>query len=194
MKPLIVIVEGPDRCGKGSFIEVLRDNIVSSKQIVIHSGKPPSDVEDKQEWAMNYNLGLINNINLLSRINDAIILDRSYIGEYVYGLIYRKIKYTDTMFKDFENKAIKYLLNTMHVVLVNFTDSVENVISREDGNSHSGSLHTKQLEHDKFIELHNLSIIKNKYLIDWSVTTFKDKNLQFLTTTILRQWNLINDN
>lgn len=188
MKPLIVIVEGPDRCGKGSFIEVLRDNIASSKQIVIHSGKPPSDVEDKQEWAMNYNLGLINNVNLLSRINDAIILDRSYIGEYVYGLIYRKIKYTDMMFKDFENKAIKYLLNTRHVVLVNFTDSPENVILREDGNSHKGTIITKEDEHCRFKDLHKLSIIKNKHLIDWSTETFNTTALQNLTDKILENW------
>lgn len=188
MKPLIVIVEGPDRCGKGSFIEVLRDNIVSSKQIAIHSGKPPSDVEDKQEWAMNYNLGLINNVNLLSRINDVIILDRSYIGEYVYGLIYRKIKYTDTMFEDFENKAIKYLLNTRHVVLVNFTDSPENVILREDGNSHKGTINTKEHEHRRFKDLHKLSIIKNKHLIDWSTETFNTTALQNLTDKILENW------
>lgn len=188
MKPLIVIVEGPDRCGKGSFIEVLRDNIASSKQIVIHSGKPPSDVEDKQEWAMNYNLGLINNVNLLSRINDAIILDRSYIGEYVYGLIYRKIKYTDMMFKDFENKAIKYLLNTRHVVLVNFTDSPENVILREDGNSHKGTIINKEDEHCHFKDLHKLSIIKNKHLIDWSTETFNTTALQNLTDKILENW------
>ena len=188
MKPLIVIVEGPDRCGKGSFIEVLRDNIASSKQIVIHSGKPPSDVEDKQEWAMNYNLGLINNVNLLSRINDAIILDRSYIGEYVYGLIYRKIKYTDAMFEDFENKAIKYLLNTRHVVLVNLTDSPENVILREDGNSHKGTISTKEHEHRCFRNLHKLSIIKNKHLIDWSTETFNTTSLQNLTDKILENW------
>jgi thymidylate kinase len=188
MKPLIVIVEGPDRCGKGSFIEVLRDNIASSKQIAIHSGKPPSDVEDKQEWAMNYNLGLINNVNLLSRINDVIILDRSYIGEYVYGLIYRKIKYTDTMFEDFENKAIKYLLNTRHVVLVNLTDSPENVILREDGNSHKGTIITKEHEHQCFRNLHKLSIIKNKHLIDWSTETFNTTALQNLTDKILENW------
>ena len=188
MKPLIVIVEGPDRCGKGSFIEVLRDNISSSKHIVIHSGKPPSEVKDKQEWAMNYNLSLINNVNLLSRINDVIILDRSYIGEYVYGLMYRNIKYTGEMFKDFENKAIKYLLNTRHVVLVNFIDDPENVILREDGNSHSDSVYRKHDEICHFTDLHKMSIIKNKHLIDWSGIEFNKDTLQHLTNKILENW------
>lgn len=188
MKPLIVIVEGPDRCGKGSFIDVLRNNISTTKQVVIHSGKPPEAIENKQEWALNYNLGLINNVNLLSRINDAIILDRSYIGEYVYGLIYRKINYSARMFEDFENKAIKYLLNTRHVVLVNFTDTPENMLMRDDGNSHSNSIRYKRYEHLCFKDLHELSIIKNKHLIDWSSETFSKDALQKLTDKILETW------
>lgn len=188
MKPLIVIVEGPDRCGKGSFIEILRDNILSSKQIVIHSGKPPTKVKDKQEWAMNYNLGLINNVNLLSRINDAIILDRSYIGEYVYGPLYRNAEYTPNTFTDFEDKAIKYLLNTRHVVLVNFTDSVDNIISRDDGKSHTSDAYLKGYEIRMFNSLHSMSIIKNKYLIDWSEEIFNNNALQNLTDKILENW------
>lgn len=188
MKPLIVIVEGPDRCGKGSFIEILRDNILSSKQIVIHSGKPPAEVKDKQEWAMSYNLGLINNVNLLSRINDAIILDRSYIGEYVYGPLYRNADYTANTFTDFEDKAIKYLLNTRHVVLVNFTDSVDNIILREDGKSHTSDAYLKGHELRMFNFLHSMSIIKNKYLIDWSEELFNNNALQNLTDKILENW------
>lgn len=194
MKPLLVIVEGPDRCGKGSFIEEFRDNIDTPRQLVIHSGKPPHNTPSKKTWATLYNLSLIKSVHTLSKTNNVIILDRSYLGEYVYGLIYRNAKYTAKSFNDFENATIKQLLNTIHVVLVNFTDTVENVSSREDGSSHIASLHTKRLEHRKFEELHNLSIINHKYIIDWSVDTFNKQKLQDLTNTILNTWNQINDN
>lgn len=188
MKPLLVIVEGPDRCGKGSFIEVLRNKIDTPKQLVIHSGKPPSISDNPKLWSYDYNSNLISNIDILSKSNDVIILDRSYLGEYIYGKLYRHIDYTHDDFIEFENTHIKHLLNTIYVVLVNFTDSVNNVFNRDDGKSHITSFDSKFIEHKKFKRLHHLSLIENKYMIDWSITTFSDKNLNFLSSTILNTW------
>ena len=85
---MIYIIEGLDRCGKTSFIDVLRNQIKSPYIFTIHSTKPPGNVNYK-EWSKKYYTNLISRIVNLSLQGNIIILDRSWIGETVYGPIYR---------------------------------------------------------------------------------------------------------
>lgn len=204
-KPLVIIVEGPDRCGKGTFIESFR-NIATTPNIVhLHSTKPPelfaantlqeraSRNRQQKLWSAEYNKGLICNIQCLAdALNDIIILDRSYLGEYIYGNLYRSARYSNRDFNDFE---LDYLpLDDYNFVLVTFVDSPENLLHRDDGKSHSNIIEYKNVEVDRFKELHQLSIIKKKYLIDWSREEFSKILLDELVRSILIEHSIEQDN
>ena len=196
-KPLVLIVEGPDRCGKGTFIEEFCSITTTSNIIRLHSGKPPNITgialgdynichKEQKKWAQKYNQRLLHNVNILSKTNDIIILDRSYIGEYVYGNMYRKADYSNRDFNDFELDNLK--LNDINCVLINFSDSAENLIKRDDGNSHSTDIERKNEELNRFVELHKISIIEEKYMINWSNTEFSKQNLREYSHSILKTW------
>lgn len=177
LKPQVIIVEGPDRCGKGTFIESIKNTTLNSNVIHIHSSAPPKSLDNNKKvlWSTEYNINLIDNVNILSKTNDIIILDRSYIGEYVYGTLYRNAGYTEDDFIEFEKEYLD--LDNINFSLINFKDNVNDLITREDGKSASSFFHDKvkelkQIEIDMFDNLHNLSIIKYKKTIDWS----DDKN------------------
>lgn len=172
---MIYIVEGLDRCGKTSFIEVLRDQIKVPYIFTIHSTKPPKNV-NYEEWSKKYYTNLISRIIGLSLQGNIIILDRSWIGETVYGPIYRntdiQLSYFDSFIKDHVHLFKLFL----------FIDSPENLISREDGNSLSTqNIDNIKNEIDSFKKSFNESIIfeHNKHLINWQNTEFsKDKLLE----------------
>ena len=71
---MIYVVEGLDRCGKSTFIDFLRSQIKNPKIMVIHSGKPPKNV-DAEIWTRQYYGNLMNEItNLSNKGYDIIIL------------------------------------------------------------------------------------------------------------------------
>ena len=49
----IYIIEGQDRCGKSTAVDILRKTITNPKILVIHSAKPPRDV-DAEQWTLDY--------------------------------------------------------------------------------------------------------------------------------------------
>lgn len=197
-KPLVLIVEGPDRCGKGTFIETVKSLVTYSDIIHMHSSKPPGrfffDIKGnpvflnkaQKIWAKGYNINLLNNVDMLLKTNSVIILDRSYIGEYVYGNLYRNAKYTIEDFKKFEQDYLK--LDNAHYVLINFKDTPNNLISREDGQSHSSKFGDKFNELMLFDILHEESKIDNKIIVDWSILDFNKTVLTTITESIINDW------
>ena len=180
---LIIIVEGADRTGKGTFVETIRRLSQSFKVVHLHSTKPPQltwtpyknvNTQKHRIWAAQYYNNLINNVHLLKEHNDIIILDRSYLGEYVYGPLYRNINYS-TLELLHQEESYKLPDNT---ILVYLKDSAENLIDREDGNSHVSTIAEKQSELNIFNTVINNSIISNKIIIDWSKETFNNKTLE----------------
>lgn len=198
-KSLVVIVEGPDRCGKSSFIEAFRDLSITPNIITLHSTKPPfmfnttgisSHVRKsamQKDWSSKYNKMLLDSIHLLSKTVDIIILDRSYLGEYIYGNLYRAARYSNDDFTQFELDNLNTSL--CEYVLVTFVDSPEALIEREDGKSHSDALAFKRVEVQRFKELHETSIIPNKHLIDWTSEKFTGILLNELVGKILMKHN-----
>lgn len=85
----IIIIEGPDNCGKNTIISKLCE--LFSTVTIIHCDKPKyndSALNEIYQDQLFYNitLDIINN----RYTTDAIILNRAWYGEYVYGTIYRK--------------------------------------------------------------------------------------------------------
>ena len=118
----LIIIEGPDRAGKGTLIDALRNQIKSPFVTVIHSGKPPKNTDNPENWSYLYNHNLLSTIKRIDN-NDFIILDRSYIGEYVYGPIYRDIKYQLKDFAKIDNWITARLANQYNIMLITVVDN-----------------------------------------------------------------------
>lgn len=175
---MIYLVEGPDRTGKSTFIDMLRSTLKNPYIMTIHCGKPPKDV-DNVEWTKRHYLNLISRILYLNNNGHDVILDRSWLGETVYGPLYRN---TDIPLNFFE-RLISDFNNQFKLVL--FLDSAESLLSREDGNSHSNDLEFKNKELSLFLNSYNESIIKNKYLVDWSSLQFSKDKINCIVNNLL---------
>lgn len=175
---MIYLIEGPDRVGKSTFIDLLRSTIKNPYIVTIHCGKPPKDV-DNVSWTKKHYLNLISRILNLNNSGHDIILDRSWIGEMVYGPLYRNtnidLEFFETPIMSFKNQ-FKLLL---------FLDSAESLLSREDGNSHSNDLEFKTGELSLFTKSFDESIIDNKWLIDWSNHEFSKSNVALIVNNLL---------
>ena len=170
---MIYVVEGPDRAGKTSFIEVLRKNITNPNTLVIHSSKPPK-VDKLEEWTIAYYKQLIETSIDLSRKGYTIILDRSWISEYVYGPLYRNI--------DINIDIPENAYDEFHIVLL--IDSADNLLSREDGQSHVINLEGKNNEINAFTNIVKQSNIYYT-ICDWSKIEFNSIVLNDIATSIL---------
>lgn len=163
-----IIIEGPDRGGKNSLIKSLCDEYDYDNVSIRHFGKPPSTLNneeaiDFQFSAFGKELNLLHNFKELENSEfyyfpNIVIWNRSHLGEYVYGSIYRNAdkKYVLNLIKNFE----KFLFE--ETSLITLTGDPEFFLSNEDGNSFSQNLEDKTKEVKLFKEIHSLSAIKNK--------------------------------
>lgn len=92
-------------------------------------------------------------------ICNSTIVDRSHIGEMVYSPLYRN--YSGDYVLDIEKQY-----NTDNFYLIVLTDRAENLISRDDGLSHSTDIDKKNEELELFREAFQKSNIKNKYMMN----------------------------
>ena len=160
----IYIVEGLDRTGKSSLIDKLRSKIKNPKIAMIHSSKPPKDV-DQLVWADQYYTNLILTAIQLHAQGFDVILDRAWLGEYVYGTLYRGL-YTSC--KERIVESFEYIIKDPSVFkLVLLVDSPEALLARDDGLSFSSDLVSIKEERELFISAFNCSRIANKVMIDW---------------------------
>lgn len=183
---MIYVIEGLDRCGKTTFSTYLRNFIKNDKIIAIHSAKPPKGV-DNYEWTIKYYNNLINVCLNLNEQGFDIILDRSWLGEMVYGPLYRN---TNIELSQLEN-SIKNNIDQFKLFL--FIDSVENVLSRDDGLSHSINVTNKLYEIESFKTAFDSSLINSKYVFDWSIIDFSDCFLKKCAAEII-DYGVINAN
>lgn len=194
----VFIIEGPDRCGKGTIIENLIRYTNAQNYLILHSGKPNTknlsiqQIKDNQYY---YNNNQIKLIKENYQNYDLIILDRSYIGEYVYGNLYRGMNYTIENMQEFEQSSFINWLNKAHdcsLQLILVSDSPENRLSREDGNSLSGfKLGVMKSEELLFKEYFNASTIENKFYLDWTKEDFSQLNN--IMNSVINDCSQIND-
>lgn len=168
----IYVVEGQDRCGKSSISDQLRTQIKNSKILMIHSGKPPKGV-DPERWTREYYSALSDVIIATHMQGYDVILDRSWIGETVYGPIYRDVHIP---LYELEDKLTRYG-GFKDVVLVLLTDAPSNLVARSDGLSLSDDLVTLGAERERFLSAFNSSSIHTKLLIDWRAQDFSQAAL-----------------
>lgn len=171
----IIIIEGTDNVGKDTVINRLQKEFISCP--IIHSEKPPvgsnKDMAAFQQTSFCFLLGdtLFQYVTVSKMgIGDefALIHNRSWYGEYVYGCLYR----------DNNPKIVKNMIHTLETILTNtvkeddlcfitlLADDMDFLSRNEDGLSMSGGKQELiKIETDRFKEIFNDSIIKNKHIV-----------------------------
>ena len=166
----LIIVEGIDRSGKGTLIDNLRKLILSPWQTVIHSSKPPLQIHnskkwDYKEWAYEYNSSLMINVNNMLFHDDIVILDRSFIGEFVYGPMYRNVYYDSEHVEQYTNYFLSELDDDIKISIVfcevNDWDKYEH---RKDGNEDASKIEDSKKEQEKFYDI--LAMLNNNTRIN----------------------------
>jgi thymidylate kinase len=149
---MLIIIEGPDRVGKDTLISGLMSSGLLINPIVVHSSKPE---EPTKAYYTKYYGDVYTKLDLLSSYD--IIMNRSAIGEYVYGPMYRNNHYE-------LNEIVNHNDYVKDFVLV-FTliDKPETLLQREDGESFGTTLEQKTEEVNRFIEVTNYF---NGYIIN----------------------------
>lgn len=184
-----VWIEGPDRCGKTTlvrkFLEWYKDypfHILHYSYVPGLNG--PQMLERSKELLKEFfflNRGL-NNYNM--------VFDRTPIGEYVYGSIYRNVDTSSIirMVNEEIKKNENYFFYQTEVLLVVLIDKPERIVSRDDGLSFTDDVDVISKEVKGFIDLFYSIQIPNKILISG------ENGLDFVLDNIkrfLENWNLV---
>ena len=173
--PKVIIIEGPDNCGKDTLINKLRDYFKSTK--VIHAGIPLSD-----NLFSFYYEGLIHETldGYYDHSLNAVIHNRSIYGDYVYGPKYRnesKEEVTQIIHK-LEIGQLKTFIfsKDLYLILLTSNDS-DLLVNNDDGLSISSKKYDIDDEIDAFNDVFELSTIANKKRIFVNNGCyFRDKN------------------
>ena len=183
-----IIIEGLDRCGKSSLIEGLCKHFKFDNVTVRHFSKPPKG--EALEWQM---CAFEQEGELLGHIKDndfyqhkyyenILIWNRSHIGEYVWGPLYRHVSKTAVR-KALYEYEIAYLdddVNLKNTYLIYLYADAEFLNNLEDGNSFSNTIEQKQRELFEFEEAIDFSMVPNKMKIKVC-----DENLKFFTKELI---------
>lgn len=164
----LLIIEGPDRCGKNTLISKFVNQAENS--IVRHwgsaKGSNNSEMRNNQHDFFKKEFDLASRRNdfdmgdLVRYPNDIYIWNRAHLGEFVYGKIYRNTHPYDWVFQMERNFGFDI---DASVYLVLLTADTEFLLSKEDGKSLSkGRGDTIDVELRKFRSAFNSSGITNK--------------------------------
>jgi len=168
-----LIIEGLDRTGKSTLIEGICKFYEYDNIMVRHCGKPPKKIklDEVYKWQMQCFIkeGKLNEyihnteFNEFNYYENKIIYNRYYLGEYVYGILYREYKeeFIAHRIKEFESQYINFT-NTYLITLI---ADPEFLMNNEDGNSFAKNLEQKSQEIELFKSIHEKSSIINKLLL-----------------------------
>lgn len=153
---MILVVEGLDNTGKSTLIKNIRKHVLTRpRTAALHCSSTPLNVDE--QWPFQHYNNLLSAVQQMSFNDWDVILDRSHLGEAVYGPLYRSVHNTDYIF-DLERK---YLY--MHdVALILLTDDAESLVEREDGDSQSVAIDDIESLSKSFLEAYHASSITNK--------------------------------
>jgi thymidylate kinase len=169
----LLIIEGPDRCGKNTLIK----NLVSQAEnsVVRHfgsaKGKDDLAKRDYQFSFFNKEFQLAANRQLFSHPDteryprDLWIWNRAHLGEFVYGKMYRDTHPEEWVFQ-LEKQYAMDIDSSVYLLLL--TAPSEFLCSREDGQSFSADVNKKQEEQQRFFEAYEESFIRNKMILNVS--------------------------
>jgi len=161
---MIYIIEGMDNCGKSTLIDRLVNKNQNPHRMIVHSVKPPK-CQDVEQWSLLHYLGCMREFMELSSRGWDIYLDRSYLGDAVYGPLYRS---TDASWVFDLEKKLK--LDEFDISLLVLVGEVSGLVKRDDGLSLS--LENLDKERKLFTDVFNKSTICEKTLINVDLDGF----------------------
>lgn len=182
----VIIIEGLDNTGKSTVIDEIKDKLSGQRIKLIHCEKPSGSTYT--EMAQNQNDFFINIARSIisykkNNLFDAVILDRAWYGEFVYGQLYREhnpfdIKMNIASIEDSLNYYFKK--DELSFILLN-VDNIEFSVKHDDGLSISEADKEKMLIEQKMFEtIFNYSSIINKAnIIVNNGLEFKNKDTIF---------------
>ena len=162
----LVIIEGPDNVGKTT---VINDLVHKTKSCIYLHCEKPEDNDDPVECALaqnEYFNKLYKSVIKYAEYDmphlDMIILDRSWVGEYVYGVLYRGNgkNYVRKMIHNLHKRLIEtscrtdYQLSDIYYILLT-ADNGEFILNNDDGKSISNKLENINKEREAFLEISN---------------------------------------
>lgn len=158
----LIIVEGLDNTGKDDCLNYLI-NKYSDNHLYRHFGFPIGETNqekiDYQKYSFQKEFSLYQTIekDKYFNQNNEIYWNRSHIGEYVYGTIYRNYD-PEWIF----NLETLYGFDEKDIYLILLTADPEFLIKNDDGKSFSTKLSDKKREIKLFESAFQKSIIHNK--------------------------------
>lgn len=167
----LLIIEGPDRCGKNTLIKQFINQ--AENYIVRHWGSAKGET-DKQKEIHQYNF-FKKEFELASKRsqfempdktrypNDIYIWNRAHLGEFVYGRLYRDTNPNLWVF----NLEKQFGFDTdPDVYLLLLTAPAEFLCKKDDGQSFTAEVEGKKEELRLFLNTFHRSEIRNKLLLD----------------------------
>lgn len=159
---MIVIFEGIDNVGKDTQIKLFQKYMFDKHRMSFHqlhySGFNSTEMTQSELLDINYKL-YCEMFDIVYRNNLNFILNRSHLGEYVYGNMYRG--YDASYIFDLEKTRI-----IKKIKLILLLDESENVIKRDDGHSFTTNKTVKEKEIELFREVFNKTSIEDKIIIE----------------------------
>ena len=166
----LIIVEGPDNCGKDTLINKLQNKFLSITNI--HYVMPNNKYLQFPIFR-GYAYSIID-----KKYNtDAIILNRSHYGEYVYGCIYRNMKDKEILdlIDEIDQLYIDNNIDAYYIQLM--SSSTKLLVNNDDKLSISRAMDkliNKELERFKFI--YDYSPLNKKMIYVNDGDNFRDVN------------------
>ena len=149
----LIIIEGPDNCGKNTLINKLSENFLTVTNI--HYTKPENKYIQPILFR-GYAYSIVNKVYN----TDAIILNRSHYGEYVYGCLYRGISEDDALdiIKEIDSIYLKYNIDAYYIQLYSSSDAL--LVKNDDNKSLSqGNIKKIKVEQNRFLEIFDHSLL-----------------------------------
>lgn len=173
---MLIIFEGLDNTGKDTQISLLKDSMHNDITIHEHHWQAPTKEYTDDDKIYEYETCMSIHFNhYASKEENIHIWNRSHLGEYVYGQLYRNTRPQDWLFQKEEH--LLHFCNKEEIFLFQFDGNTQHLINNDDGKSYTIDINNKEKEQLLFIDAFNQSKIINKKLINISNEndTFIDK-------------------
>jgi len=166
----LIIIEGPDNCGKDSLIKKIEEQFLTCT--IIHYTKPDNKYIQNTIFR-GYAYAIVNKVY----DTDVIILNRSHYGEYVYGCLYRGIYDKDALdiINEIDNIYMKHNINTYYIQLLSSSEKL--LLKNDDNKSLSkGNIDAIGAEIRRFKDIFDHSKLNKKLIYVNDGDKFRDIN------------------
>ena len=179
----LIIIEGGDRLGKSTLIEGICKKLNYDNITIRHFGKPPRELKGDAAFGfqmtcfqkeaelvyhmLNFNEDYEMGVSDFFKYEYANIMiwNRSHLGEYVYGQMFRggNPEFMKQKLIDFETVWLND--DKLDIYLITLTADPNFFLMQEDGQSFSQNIDQKTTELGLFKQAHEFSTIQNKLLV-----------------------------